>query len=97
MDVLHAQCPQAKVVVAALFPRGTHLNAARGEGLQVNQAIASSPGEGVTFVDVGERFIDGQGDLRKDLMADELHPNPAGYALWATLLEPVVRARLEGR
>ena len=97
LEVLRGQCPQARLVVAALFPRGQHLNAARGEGLQVNQAIAAAPGEGVTFVDLGERFIDAQGDLRKDLMVDDLHPSPAGYALWAQVLEPVVRARLEGR
>jgi lysophospholipase L1-like esterase len=97
LAVLREQCPQAKVVLAALFPRGTHLNAARGEGLQVNQALAADPGEDVTFLDIGERFIDAQGDLRTDLMADELHPSPAGYALWAGSLEPIVRARLEGR
>jgi len=97
LAVLREQCPQAKVVLAALFPRGTHLNAARGEGLQVNQALAADPGEGVTFLDIGERFIDAQGDLRTDLIADELHPSPAGYALWAGSLEPIVRARLEGR
>jgi hypothetical protein len=34
------------------------------------------------------------GDLRKDRMADELHPSPAGYALWAKDLEPAVRRAL---
>jgi lysophospholipase L1-like esterase len=94
LEVLRAQCPHSRIVLCALFPRGTHMNAARGEGLQVNQALAAEPGQGVEFVDVGSNFIGADGDLRKDRMADELHPSPAGYALWAKDLEPAVRRAL---
>ena len=94
VEVVRTQCPRARIVLCALFPRGTHLNEARGEGLQVNQALASSPDERVEFVDVGWKFIGPDGDLRKDLMADELHPSAAGYALWAQDLEPAARRAL---
>ena len=83
ISVLHEQCPNARLLVMAVFPRGERMNPMRGDVLQVNQAIAAEPGPGVTIIDIGTRFVDANGDIRKDLMPDALHLSPAGYRIWA--------------
>lgn len=46
----------------------------------------------VTFVDVSERMLGGDGKPRPELfLADGLHLNAAGYALWREILLPYLR------
>lgn len=97
VSVLRAQCPEAKIVLMSVFPRGEHINAMRGDLLQVNQALAADPKPAVTLVDIGTRFIDANGDIRKDLMPDSLHLSPAGYRIWAESVLPLVSAPADKR
>jgi len=77
---LRSQCPDAKIVLMAVFPRGEHINNMRGDLLQVNQALAADPQPGVTLIDIGTRFIQPNGDIRKELMPDALHCLPRAIA-----------------
>ena len=52
VSALHEQCPQAKVVLMAIFPRGEQLNQMRGDVLQVNQALMADAALGVTVAGV---------------------------------------------
>lgn len=46
----------------------------------------------VTFVDISERMLSGDGKPRPELfLADGLHLNAAGYALWREILLPYLR------
>ena len=89
---LRAQCPNSKIVLMAVFPRGEHINNMRGDLIQVNQALAADPQPGVTLVDIGTRFINANGDVRKELMPDALHLSPAGYRIWAEAVLPLINA-----
>lgn len=89
---LRSQCPDAKIVLMAVFPRGEHINNMRGDLLQVNQALAADPQPGVTLIDIGTRFIQPNGDIRKELMPDALHLSPAGYRIWAEAVLPLINA-----
>lgn len=97
LALLRAQCPEARIVLMATFPRGERLNAMRGDILQINQALASDLGPGVTVIDIGARFVDATGDIRKDLMPDALHLSPAGYRIWADAVTQALRATAGGR
>ncbi len=83
VDVLHEQCPQAQVLLMAVFPRGEQMNAMRGDLLQVNQAMAGAHLPRTTIIDIGDTFVNADGSIKKELMPDALHLSPAGYDLWA--------------
>ena len=92
LKLLQAQCPDAPILLMATFPRGERLNPMRGDILQINQALAADHGAEVTVIDIGARFVDGDGGIRKDLMPDALHLSPAGYRIWADAVAQALRA-----
>lgn len=48
----------------------------------------------VEYIDVSGAMLDASGNLRKDLYrADHLHMNPEGYAIWISIIKPVLMAR----
>ena len=42
--------------------------------------------EGVTFLDLRNKFLQPDGSLPADVMPDGTHPNEKGYDLWADAL-----------
>jgi lysophospholipase L1-like esterase len=101
VECVRAQVPTASIVVCSIFPRGAQMNAMRGELLQVNQALARTyasaavqPGERgrVQVLDLGTSFVDLDGSIPARLMPDGLHLSPAGYAVWAEALSPLLPA-----
>ena len=44
----------------------------------------------ITFLDIGERFLQPGGELPRSLMNDFCHPTEAGYAIWAEALAPLL-------
>jgi beta-glucosidase len=44
----------------------------------------------VPFLDIGSKFLTPDGTLPKEVMADRLHPGPAGYKTWTEAIEPIV-------
>jgi lysophospholipase L1-like esterase len=50
--------------------------------------------ERVQSIDVSHAMLDAEGELRRDLYdADPLHMNAAGYALWTSIVRPVLMER----
>ena len=46
------------------------------------------------FFPIGNRFLDAEGNLPASLMPDGLHPNAAGYRIWAEAVAPEIRKML---
>jgi len=94
-DELHAQCPDAKVLVLDIPPRGAKMNPLRGVVLQVNQALSQSAWpEGVRFVRVADRFVRGDGSIDPEVMPDFLHLSPKGYDRWAKAIAPEITSAM---
>ena len=85
--------PEVKVLVLGVFPRrreATHPH--RKEIVELNAAL---PGllesvEGVTFLDIGEAFLDEKGHLSEEMMPDTTHPSERGHEIWAEEIGPVL-------
>jgi lysophospholipase L1-like esterase len=46
----------------------------------------------VHYLDIGQKFLDGQGNIPRDVMSDALHPGAKGYEIWAEAVrEPLTR------
>jgi arylsulfatase A-like enzyme/lysophospholipase L1-like esterase len=93
LSVLRARCPQTKVLLLGVFPRG-HLPTDHGRliNVSINNLLSKmDDGERVHYLDISDTFLDANGTLPKDIMPDSLHPKEAGYELWAEAIEPKLK------
>jgi lysophospholipase L1-like esterase len=91
VDTVREKLPNAVIVLNALLPRGDPDDPLRGKLADVNARIAGlADGTHVRWLDAGPGFVDAYGTIPPDLMPDKLHPSPAGYAVWAAALRPVL-------
>jgi lysophospholipase L1-like esterase len=81
---LRKDFPAAKILLLGIFPRGNPGDPIRKTVLDVNPIIAKlHDGQHVFYLDIGAKFLDADGVLQPDIMADKLHPNEKGYVIWA--------------
>ena len=95
---IHAHCPTTKVLLLAIFPRGKELNdKARTQNDKVNKIIAtySQTYPFLTYLDIGNVFLNKDGTVNKDLLHDHLHPNAKGYKAWAEAIEPTIEKLMQ--
>jgi beta-glucosidase len=96
VDELRQRLPDAKVLLLAVFPRDEHPDArSRRINDQVNARIAGlADGRHVFFLDIGKDLTGPDGTLSKGVMPDLLHPNEAGYRIWARSMQPTLQKLL---
>lgn len=95
---MRAQCPDARILVLDVFPRGERFNAMRGDIAQINQALTRlDDGQKTRFLRIGDRFVEDDGSIRKEIMPDSLHLSEAGYRIWAEALVPHLRDAIAGK
>jgi len=78
--------PRARLLLLAIFPRGkAPTNPYRNDLKVVNAALAQlDDGKNIFFMDIGSNFLNPDGSLKTELFIDgNLHPNAAGYKVWA--------------
>jgi lysophospholipase L1-like esterase len=93
--VLRSRAPQARIIVMAIFPRGSlPTNELRAPIAKINEllapALANEPN--TEFLDIGKGFLAPDGTIPVSLMSDGTHPTDEGYAIWAkALIEAGIR------
>ncbi len=89
---VQAKCPQAQIVLMSIFPRGAGAtNPERQTIAEINTrtaGLAQLPR--LTLLDITHNWLRPDGSVNPDLMPDLLHPNEAGYSVWAEALRPVL-------
>ena len=97
VDKLRQDLPKTKILLLAIFPRGKDSAEPRRQvNEETNQIISKlADDQAVYYLDIGNKFLQPDGTLPKDIMPDFLHPNDKGYEIWAEAIEPMV-ARLMG-
>ena len=83
IDEVRTRIPDADILLLGLLPRGGRplLNERTQEVNQLLQQEGAAPD--VTYLDMTPAFLDEHGEADRDLMPDGLHPNAAGYLVWA--------------
>lgn len=101
VEEIRAKLPDSKILLLGIFPRGNDpanppWNAkSRTFTAQVNKELSTiADGKNVRFLDIGDKFLDAQGFISKDIMPDGLHPGPAGYQIWADAMQPLLTEML---
>jgi lysophospholipase L1-like esterase len=88
---LHRRSPSTRILLLGIFPRGPKPDATRTKIAAINGRIARLDGhDGVTYLDIGQIFLEPDGSISKDVMYDFLHPSALGYARWATAMKPTL-------
>lgn len=91
LKTIRTKQPQAKILLLGVFPRGEKAspNPSRDKLKEVNQNIAKlDDGQTIHYLDIGDKFLQPDGSLTKEIMPDFLHLSAAGYQIWADAITP---------
>jgi len=93
ISTLRARCPQAKILLLGVFPRGVNPDdAKRKNNIEINNLISKfHNGERIHYLDISDKFLTEDGILTKEVMPDALHPRQKGYEIWAEAIEPKLK------
>jgi len=96
VEIVQNKLPYTQVLLLDIFPRGKTFNAMRGSILQVNQALQAKyvDDAGVSFLPIGQNFIESNGSIDPSVMPDYLHLSEKGYARWAEAIIPSVKKQI---
>jgi len=94
---LRHQKPHMKVLVLGVFPRSAKASdKVRDKIKEVNTSIAKlDDGKNVKYLDIGDKFLEPDGSLSKDIMPDYLHLSKKGYQIWADAVGPTLEDMLK--
>jgi lysophospholipase L1-like esterase len=90
---VRARSPESRIVVMGVLPRGPNAKAPYRPKIEaLNRLLAEQLKHvpGITFLDIGAKFLQPDGELPKSLMNDFCHPTEQGYAVWASALKPIL-------
>jgi len=91
---LRKDFPDAKIMLLAIFPRGSGpSDANRRKCDEANKIIAKlHDGQHVFFTDINAKFLNEKGGLIGFRPADNLHPIEQGYEIWASSVAPTLKS-----
>jgi lysophospholipase L1-like esterase len=80
--------PAARILVLGILPRGLPDDPSRPRIVTINGMISKlADGKRVFYLDIGPKFLDANGAIPPDVMADRLHPTVKGYEIWAEAMK----------
>lgn len=95
---LQKSFPEARILLLGVFPRSRPGDPVRGTIAEINQTIAKlDDGRSVFYLDIGDKFLDAEGNIPNDVMSDGLHPGAKGYEIWAQAVIEPLTALMAGR
>ena len=86
--------PDAKIMLVAIFPRGTGPgDSNRRKCETANKIIARlDDGKHVFFTDINSKFLDANGGLIGFRTTDHLHPVSEGFEIWMSSVAPTLKS-----
>jgi lysophospholipase L1-like esterase len=95
-EEIHRRSPKTHILLLGIFPRGPKPDDTRAKVGQVNALIAKLDGRNdVTYLDIGDKFLEPDGSITREMMGDYLHPTAKGYQVWADAMEPPLQRLLK--
>lgn len=96
VEEIQKQHPEGKILLLGIFPRSPKpTDMIRDKVKRTNELLAKLDGKNVKYLDIGEKFLEPDGSLSKDIMPDFLHLSEKGYALWAEAIDDDLKEMLK--
>ena len=94
---LRKDFPDAKIMLLAIFPRGTSPgDSNRRKCEEANKIIAKlDDGQHVFFTNINSKFLDDKGGLIGFRTSDHLHPTDVGFDIWAASVAPTLKSWID--
>jgi len=100
VGLIRARLPETKILLLAIFPRGPRQTRdGKAEPWEQRMAVIRAAnadlatlddGKMIRFLDINASFLGNDGTIPRTIMPDQLHPNAAGYQLWADAMQPLL-------
>jgi lysophospholipase L1-like esterase len=92
LDACRQRCSGSHLLLLGLFPVGTlSTDPIRAKVKQVNQIISKlDDGKNVTYLDIGGKMLQPDGDSSTGIMYDSAHLSEKGFRVLADAIQPVV-------
>ena len=89
---IQKRSPASRGLLTGVFPRGEEPDTpVRRKIAEVNTIIAKlDDGQRVHFLDIGEKLLQPDGKIGRQMMPDFLHPGEDGYYIWAQAMQPLL-------
>ena len=89
---LREKLPESNILLMGLLPRDAKPDTDFRKRIKtLNEGLAKlADGDEIKYLDIGDKFLEPDGALSKDLMPDALHLSEKGYAIWAEAIDPIV-------
>ncbi len=87
---IHRKSATTKILLLGVFPRGEKPDhPLRAAVKEINAAAAKLDDGGKTlkYLDIGEKFLQSDGTLSKEVAPDFLHLSESGYQIWADAIK----------
>src|SRR5688500_10880425 len=96
IKAVQTKLPQARLLLLGILPRDERPDGALRKKVRETNLLIQRFGDGdrVTYLEIGAKFLDAEGKIPAELMADFLHPTPKGYRVFSTALAPTLAGRL---
>ena len=88
-EAIHKKSSKTQIILLAILPRAekSYVDMIRDINKQVALLGEKSY---ITVLDLTEKFEGINGFPKEELMTDKVHPNAAGYRVWANTMEPLL-------
>jgi lysophospholipase L1-like esterase len=92
VKAVQSKLPEARLLLLGILPREEKPDSELRKKVRETNLLVQrlADGERVTYLDLGARFLDAEGKIPAELMADFLHPTPKGYRVFSTALAPTL-------
>lgn len=97
VQTLRHEYPDARILLNAVLPYGEAQDESkRAQVRDLNRMVATlADGEHVVYRDYGPRFLQADGTISTDIMADHLHPTAKAYRIWADAMLPDIEGLMK--
>jgi lysophospholipase L1-like esterase len=95
---IRQRSPEARILLLGILPRSERANHAVRETVRSVNGLLSKleDADHVTFLDFGDKLLEPDGSLTKDVTTDFTHLTANGYTIFADAIQPIIE-RLLGK
>lgn len=99
IQYVRQKSPTTKILLLSVPPRGEKPSTLRNRHTSVNPFLAKMDdgGKKVMYVDLGEKIMQPDGTVSKEIMPDFFHFSEKGYQIWADAVEGRLKLLMQAR